>query len=150
MNITNDQPVCVNNILKVIPLFFSTSEPSSWRTFTSFNSGARRSACAESSKESRPCSTSCKQATPVIIFVHDAIQKTFSGVRGSEDPCPRFPPAWENSRFPSFPTAATETPGSPFVVSLQAESIRFLSVLMLAGFNWLIFCVFSCSNLQAI
>ena len=48
---------------------------------------------------------------PPIIFVHDAIQKTFSRVMGSLVSTPLFPLAWENSVCPNLSTTTATQPG---------------------------------------
>ena len=65
----------------------SSSKPS--RTGTLPRSGITSDTGA--SRESRPCSTSCIAAAPVIAFVIDAIQPTVSGVIASPAPATRSP-----------------------------------------------------------
>lgn len=114
------RPVWESSILRVIRFVAGLSLPSSCKTPGLLISGHSLATWSASSSDNLPCSTNCMQATPVIIFVQEAIQKILSRVMGSFEPKPRLPAAWANSSWPSLPTAIPTRPGTPLFVSSQA------------------------------
>ena len=74
---------------------------------------ARSPRTPAASRSSRPCSTSCIAAAPVIALVIDAIQPTVSGVISSPPPATRSPNPPRYRSPPAFVAPATTPAAAP-------------------------------------